>query len=237
MSKEEERERCEQPSWMTFIPITSCIDARTRFHAAPCITTTVVCACKKQGTSCTRGTCINAAMCRECDTSTCSQTSPDRCYNRAFQRGVGCSVAVVDTGTRRGMGLFCKSTVYKGSFVGEYVGEWISGQEHRRRRAKHMGGPSYVMRIANLNVYIDARRYGNEMRFMNHSCSPNCFTEVWIVGPGSFEEAYAKGALRVGIFAKHDVPQGTELTISYSKSFFHDTPCLCGSTNCWSKKE
>ena len=40
---------------------------------------------------------------------------------------------------------------------------------------------------------------------MNHSCNPNCVLEKWIVD----------GGVRVGLFAKVDIPAGEELTFDY----------------------
>jgi SET domain-containing protein len=51
-------------------------------------------------------------------------------------------------------------------------------------------------------LIIDAGRMGNESRFINHSCNPNCSAEKRRVGDET----------RVGIFAKKDIPKGSELT-------------------------
>lgn len=48
---------------------------------------------------------------------------------------------------------------------------------------------------------IDAAEQGNISRFMNHSCLPNCETQKWTVN----------GDTRIGIFARQDIPAGTEL--------------------------
>ena len=52
---------------------------------------------------------------------------------------------------------------------------------------------------------IDGTNYGNESRFLNHSCSPNCHTVKWIVN----------GEERLGIFANEFIKAGTELTYDY----------------------
>jgi SET domain-containing protein len=72
--------------------------------------------------------------------------------------------------------------------------------------------------------YIDASRKGGTCRFMNHSCSPNCETQKWLVD----------GLLRVGIFAKKDLPSQTELTFDYKFERFGAArqTCYCGSLNC-----
>lgn len=45
---------------------------------------------------------------------------------------------------------------------------------------------------------IDAGPKGNEARFMNHSCQPNCETQKWTVN----------GDTRVGLFALTEIPAG-----------------------------
>lgn len=45
---------------------------------------------------------------------------------------------------------------------------------------------------------IDAGPKGNEARFMNHSCQPNCETQKWTVN----------GDTRVGLFALKDITAG-----------------------------
>ena len=52
---------------------------------------------------------------------------------------------------------------------------------------------------------MDALKYGNCGRFINHSCDPNCATEPWIVN----------GDKRIGIFALRDIAKGEELTFNY----------------------
>ncbi len=44
-------------------------------------------------------------------------------------------------------------------------------------------------------VFIDAALKGNESRFMNHSCDPNCVAQRWTV----------RGEVRVGMFALRDI--------------------------------
>ena len=52
---------------------------------------------------------------------------------------------------------------------------------------------------------IDAGQKGALSRFINHSCSPNCETQKWIV----------KGFRRIGIFAIKNIKKGEELTFDY----------------------
>ena len=56
------------------------------------------------------------------------------------------------------------------------------------------------------DLVIDAGPMGNNARFLNHACSPNCKTELWQIGAQQ----------RVGIFTLKDVPKGEELTYDYN---------------------
>ena len=79
------------------------------------------------------------------------------------------------------------------------------------------------MRIGNGEV-IDSIERGNEARFINHSCQPNCITRKW-----NF-----LGETTVGVFALRDIAPGEELTFDY-KFDVYSTPlslCLCNSANC-----
>ena len=61
-------------------------------------------------------------------------------------------------------------------------------------------------------------------RVMNHSCDPNCITQMWTVN----------GDTRVGLFTLRDVAPGTELTFNYQLESVGDIKkkCLCGAKNC-----
>eukprot|EP00486_Rosalina_sp_Unknown_P012732 CAMPEP_0201594740 /NCGR_PEP_ID=MMETSP0190_2-20130828/191958_1 /ASSEMBLY_ACC=CAM_ASM_000263 /TAXON_ID=37353 /ORGANISM="Rosalina sp." /LENGTH=272 /DNA_ID=CAMNT_0048054461 /DNA_START=1947 /DNA_END=2765 /DNA_ORIENTATION=- len=78
------------------------------------------------------------------------------------------------------------------------------------------------------HTVIDGTNYGNQARFLNHSCTPNCHTVKWIVD----------GVERLGIYANDHIKEGTELTYDYSYEVPNadDTtklcPCLCGTKDC-----
>ena len=62
----------------------------------------------------------------------------------------------------------------------EYVGEIIDTQECQRRldeQEKAGTASFYILSIAS-DLYIDARVKANAARFINHSCDPNCDTQV-----------------------------------------------------------
>jgi hypothetical protein len=65
---------------------------------------------------------------------------------------------------------------------------------------------------------------GNQARFINHSCDPNCETQKWLV----------RGELAIGLFALTDVEAGEELTFDYNFERYGDKPmrCYCGAGKC-----
>lgn len=80
-------------------------------------------------------------------------------------------------------------------------------------KVSHLGRPSiqiflitcfpHTLTPARVLMYvqdriIDAGPKGNQARFMNHSCQPNCETQKWTVN----------GDTRVGLFALEDIPTG-----------------------------
>ena len=79
---------------------------------------------------------------------------------------------------------------------------------------------------------IDGTFYGNESRFINHSCDPNlkCFN---LVSDGQSSVFH-----QVGLFAVRKIKPGEELTIDYmwdenaNDVIAEDVPCLCGSAKC-----
>ncbi|RXM31298.1 Histone-lysine N-methyltransferase ASH1L [Acipenser ruthenus] len=60
-------------------------------------------------------------------------------------------------------------------------------------------------------MVIDSYRMGNEARFINHSCSPNCEMQKWSVN----------GVYRIGLFALKDMDSGTELSYDYNFHSFN----------------
>ncbi|PON96239.1 hypothetical protein TorRG33x02_078280, partial [Trema orientale] len=113
-----------------------------------------------------------------------------------------------------------------GQFVIEYCGEVISWKEAKRRsQAYEIQGlrDAYIICL-NASESIDATKKGSQARFINHSCQPNCETRKWNV----------LGEIRVGIFAKQDIPIGTELAYDYNFEWYGGAKvrCQCGASSC-----
>ncbi len=126
-----------------------------------------------------------------------------------------------------GNGVFARRKIPAGERIAEYLGERISTDESARR-AEAGGGPinhTFFFSLADGRV-IDGGSGGNDARFINHGCEPNCEAEE--------DEG------RVYIFALHDIAKGEELKYNYAliyeerhtaavKKAFQ---CLCGAPTC-----
>jgi hypothetical protein len=162
--------------------------------------------------------CINFATQVECG------RCKEGCCNKRIQNRQYAKLDVIET-PGKGHGLFAAEPLKKHQFVMEYVGELISADEFTRRsteRGKLMEH-QYIMQLKN-GVYLDAGRKGSISRFINHSCEPNCYVEVWTV----------QGRLRVGIFTMCALSTGDELTFDYQwrPSSRPPTKCHCGTESC-----
>lgn len=124
-------------------------------------------------------------------------------------------------------GVFASKFIPRGTRIIEYVGERISKEESERRadivlnhskKFKELGSV-YIFEL-NKKFDIDGNVPYNTARFINHSCSPNCESEIIEGG--------------VWIIALRDILEGEELTYNYGYDIdnFDEHPCFCGSPNC-----
>jgi len=126
-----------------------------------------------------------------------------------------------------GLGVFAAKQIPKGARIIEYVGERVSHDEADRRYEEKDANDSHTfLFIVDSKTVIDAGVDGNDARFFNHSCDPNCESTV--------------EKRRVYIEALRDIEPGTELTYDYQIHREDDDPenidevfaCRCGFPNC-----
>lgn len=140
--------------------------------------------------------CENREMYIECDPM--HRPTSSNCNNQCFERKVYAAVNVVFMGEKKGFGLVADEFINAGQLVMEYVGELITEAELKRRKSRkeNLPGTQHVYYMTySKGLYIDAEKKGNESRFVNHSCVPNCETQKWIVN----------GVNRIGYFALKDI--------------------------------
>jgi len=126
-----------------------------------------------------------------------------------------------------GRGVYATRSIRKGTRIIEYLGERISHAEADRRyeRKGDDDGHTFLF-IASKRTVIDAGVNGNEARFINHSCAPNCET---VIENG-----------RVFIEAIRRIKPGEELGYDYQLTWDStDDPvelalyaCRCGARQC-----
>ena len=134
---------------------------------------------------------------------------------------------VVRTSRIHGKGVFATRKIPAGTEIVEYEGERISWKEAvRRENLKEPGDfHTFFFSLDNGKI-IDGGDNGNDARWINHSCAPNC-------------EAREEDG-RVFIHALRDIARGEELNYDYGLILEErHTPalkkayaCLCGAPNC-----
>jgi uncharacterized protein len=126
-----------------------------------------------------------------------------------------------------GRGVYARVPIKKGTRIIEYLGERISHAEaDRRYELKGDDDGHTFLFIAGPRVVIDAGVNGNEARFINHGCDPNCETVI--------EDR------RVFIESIRDIQAGEELAYDYQLTWEStDDPeelalyaCRCGAKKC-----
>lgn len=126
----------------------------------------------------------------------------DNCSNKLESK----AVLDIDISTipKAGNGCFAKEDIEKDEFICEYTGEVIDEDELSLR--VHRNYCMYLSTEADQKVFIDAKRYGNYARFINHNReNPNVRFERWIKG-----DRYV-----IAAFANVKIKAGTELFVDY----------------------
>jgi hypothetical protein len=127
----------------------------------------------------------------------------------------------------QGVGAFAIQDIPKGTRVIEYTGEKITNAEADRRYEEDtMGRHHTFLFILNQRQVVDGAVGGNESIFINHSCDPNCETEI------------SRG--KIWIHSLRAIPAGEELTYDYAYDYERGYTekdllfyaCKCGSPKC-----
>jgi len=112
-----------------------------------------------------------------------------------------------------GWGVFALENINKNKRVITYEGEKITAKASEDREDRYLRrGEIWCFRL-NRRWVIDANVGGNIARFINHSCEPNCYSNV-IDG-------------RIWIIAGKAVKPGEELTYNYHTDGDKEIQCRC----------
>lgn len=133
-------------------------------------------------------------------------------------------------------GVYTTEPIRKNEAIIEYIGEIIRLRVADKRQVQYEAegnNGSYIFQLEK-DKLIDATHKGGLARFINHSCSPNCATQV-----KRFD-----GQNHIIIYAKRDIHPYEELCYDYQMEYEPKEKrirCLCGSPNCkqwlnWSEK-
>ena len=79
----------------------------------------------------------------------------------------------------QGWGVYATQTISKNTRIIDYAGEKISNQESLKREQRYINhGHIWCFKLTNRTV-IDAGVGGNDARFINHACKPNCYIHIY----------------------------------------------------------
>lgn len=166
----------------------------------------------------------------ECGDNCCCNLKKSACRCR-ITSDEGRRDAFELTKAEKGFAVRSTKPIFKGEFVIEYIGEVLDDEEASKRAPDNLLD-TYLLTIfehfgaSKLGTRIDARYFGNESRFINHSCSPNL-----IVLPVRRDDPLRP---KFCLFALRDIEVGEELSYDYgvSDSKLSNKKCLCAESNC-----
>ncbi len=149
------------------------------------------CPCIKEGRECDPEICEN---CKHCDNT--------KAFDKIFKKTRLSQSVIID-----GAGLFAAEDIKKNELIDKYIGEVIEKEEVERRSTINI--PFERNYAFELDDYydIDATRYGNKMRYINHSSFgyENCYARNVIV----------RGNTEILFYAKRDIKKGEEIYLDY----------------------
>jgi uncharacterized protein len=126
-----------------------------------------------------------------------------------------------------GRGVFALRRIRKGTRIIEYLGDRVSHREADRRYENKSSPEGHTfLFIVDRGVVVDGGSNGNEARFINHGCDPNCESAI--------EDR------RIFIEAIRTIRADEELTYDYQIGRDRDDPpnvdeifaCRCGAAKC-----
>jgi len=171
----------------------------------------------------------------ECTLACCCDM---RCKNRQVQLGPRFRLEVYRCGETegkfsKGWGVRSPDFIPRGSFLCEYIGEYISDDEAESRGIRYDNQKmSRLMDVSGdgkdvVRMCIDATKFSNLGRFLNHSCDPCVFKQR------VFCDHHSR-LPRVAFFALRDIPPMQELCYDYGYADVpgKTMPCLCGAKTC-----
>ena len=112
-----------------------------------------------------------------------------------------------------GWGVYAGHPIAEDTSIVEYKGALISQAEAWRREQRYLPRQRIWIFTIDKRWARDAAFGGNIARYVNHSCHPNCYTDI--VGK------------RIWILAARPIRKGEELTYDYNTDGVAGIPCRC----------
>ncbi len=112
-----------------------------------------------------------------------------------------------------GWGVYAGQPIEKNQHIVEYKGELVTAAEAWRREQRYL--PRHRIWIFNISERLarDAAFGGNIARYINHSCRPNCYVEIF--------------GRHVWILASRRIRTGEELLYDYNTDGVAEIRCQC----------
>lgn len=138
------------------------------------------------------------------------------------------NLIIIKNSKIHGTGIYAKKNIKKGTQIIEYVGEKLTKKQADKRFQETLEkaekdkslGEVYLFEL-NKKYDIDGNVPHNTARWINHSCDPNCETEI-------------VDGKEIWVTAKRDINKGEELSFNYGFGWeeHKDYPCNCGTEKC-----
>lgn len=136
---------------------------------------------------------------------------------------------VVKRSALHGQGVFAARDIPAGTVIFEYVGARITPEQADEKPSEDPDNPFHTFFFSlSSGEIIDGGEGGNDARWINHSCDPNC------------EAQEDDDGERVYVVALADIARGTELVYDYglvideamTETLKNQYQCLCGAPQC-----
>jgi uncharacterized protein len=113
----------------------------------------------------------------------------------------------------QGWGVFATEPISKNKRIIDYAGKKIAARESLARERRYLkAGHIWCFKLNRLYVR-DAAVGGNIARYINHSCRPNCYTQI--------------AGDTIWIRAARNIRKGEELSYDYATDGEGTIPCRC----------
>ena len=136
---------------------------------------------------------------------------------------------VVKKSKTHGHGIFAARKIPEGTNILEYKGNRIRHEEADEIHPTNPDDPFHTFFFSlSCGKVIDGGQKGNDAKWFNHSCGPNC------------EAQENQKGTKVYVVALRDIKKGEELTYDYglvldgriTKKRREEYQCLCGTPEC-----